>query len=230
MTEFFTAIGIFLLAHIIPPTPAVRQFLIRVVGRRVYIVAYSLLSLVLIVWVIISALRAPYVALWPAEAWQVFVPLIVMPFAIWFVIGGLAESNPLSISLYSNTCNGLGPMAHITRHPVLWGFLLWALSHIPPNGNLVAVVLFTGMALLASGGFWLADRRARRRIGDKKWKELTRSTSIIPFAALARSRSSISGVSHLFLWGTIAIAVYIWFLLQGHALLIGLDPLASLNL
>ena len=110
MIEFFTAISVFLLAHMVPPTPVVRQFLIRHLGRRAYIIAYSLLSLALIVWVVAAAGRASYVPLWQPDKWQVFVPLIAMPFAIWFVIGGLAEPNPLSISLYSKTANVLGPM------------------------------------------------------------------------------------------------------------------------
>jgi uncharacterized membrane protein len=228
MIEFIVAIGAFLLAHMIPPTPVVRQFLIRQLGRRAYIVAYSLLSLALIVWVVAAARRAPYVALWRPETWQIFVPLIAMPFAIWFVTGGLAEANPLSISLYAKTGNVLGPMARITRHPVLWGFLLWALSHIPPNGSLVAFVLFAGMAALAFGGFWLIDRRARRQLGEAKWQELAKSGPLIPFAALARSPSSIAGLPRLLAWGAAAIALYVWFLLQGHALLIGVDPLARL--
>jgi uncharacterized membrane protein len=191
---------------------------------------YSLISLALIMWVILAARRAPYVSLWSTEIWQIFVPLVVMPFAIWFVIGGLAEGNPLSISLYSNAGNRLGPMARITRHPVLWGFLLWALSHIPPNGNLVALVLFAGMAALAIGGFWLVDRRARRRMGEAKWEELARSSSVIPFVACARSSSSEFGWPHVIVWGAAAIAIYVWFLLQGHTLLIGFDPLASFDL
>jgi uncharacterized membrane protein len=228
MTEFIAAIGIFLLAHMIPPTPAIRQFLIGHLGRRAYIVAYSMLSLALIVWVIVAARRAPYVALWQPETWQVFVPLIAMPFAIWFVIGGLAEPNPLSISLFAKTDNVLGPMAHITRHPVLWGFLLWALSHIPLNGSLVAFVLFAGMTALAFGGFWLVDRRARRQLGEAKWHELAKSSPVISFAALLRSPSSIAGLPRLLAWGAVAIVLYVWFLLQGHALLIGVDPLARL--
>jgi len=228
MTEFLAAIVFFLLAHIIPPIPMVRRFLTSLVGQRAYIAAYSFLSLALIVWVIVAARRAPYVALWPNQIWHAFVPLIVMPFAIWFILGGLAEPNPLSISFYSKTATQLSPMARVTRHPVLWGFLLWALSHIPPNGNLVAIILFGCMAILAVGGFWLVDRRARQRLGQTNWLELARSSPLIPFAAIGQA--PMIAWSRLLIWAAVAILIFLWLFLQGHALLIGVDPLSSFGL
>jgi uncharacterized membrane protein len=119
-------------------------------------------------------------------------------------------------------------MAHVTRHPVLWGFLLWALSHIPPNGNLVATILFGGMATLAVGGFWLVDRRARQRLGPTDWLELARSSSLIPFAAIGRA--PMIEWSRLLVWAAAAILIFLWLILQGHALLIGVDPLSSIGL
>src|SRR5262249_41683662 len=166
MAEFLIAVGAFLFAHTIPPIPPVRQFLIERLGRRAYLAAYSLLSLGLLAWVIVAARRSPYVPLWQPEPWQAWIPLVVMPFSLWFLIGGLAEPNSLSISLRAAKEEEIGAMARLTRHPVLWGFLLWALSHIPPNGNVVALILFGGMAGLAFGGFWLIDRRAQRRLGE----------------------------------------------------------------
>jgi uncharacterized membrane protein len=166
MIEFVVALVVFLAAHVVPPLPPVRSRLIGMLGHRAYIVGYSILSLTLIAWVTAAALRAPFVPLWRAQAWQVFVPVVAMPFAAWFLIGGLAEPNPLSISMRRDEGLGLGPMTAITRHPVLWGFLLWAASHIPPNGNLVAVILFGGIMVFALLGMARSDARARRRLGD----------------------------------------------------------------
>jgi len=230
MTEFLVVLVVFFLAHVVPPLPPVRAFLIGAVGRRAYVIGYSVVSLVLIAWVIAAALGAPFIPLWPAEAWQDFVPLVAMPFAAWFLIGGLAEPNPLSISMRANESLVLGPMTAITRHPVLWGFLLWAASHIPPNGNLVAVILFGGVAIFALLGMARSDARARRRLGEAHWRQLAQSTSILPFIALARGRSRIPTLLPLVLSGALALAVTAWFVLQGHALLIGIDPLARLGL
>jgi uncharacterized membrane protein len=230
MTEFLAALVVFLVAHVLPPWPPVRRRLVGGLRLRGYIAAYSVLSLVLIAWVIAAAVRAPFVLLWAAQKWQVFVPLVAMPFAAWFLIGGLAEPTPLSISLRGNEGGGLGSMAAITRHPVLWGFLLWAASHIPPNGNLVAVVMFGGVAAFAILGMARSDARARRRLGEAAWRQLAKSTSVVPFVALARGRARIVRPSPLILSAAVAVVATAWFALQGHALLIGIDPLARLGL
>jgi uncharacterized membrane protein len=229
MTEFIVAIGAFLLAHVVPPMPPVRRFLIGLAGRRAYLFCYSLTSLVLIGWVIFAARRAPHVELWPPEPWQALVPLAVMPFAAWLFVAGFAEPNPLSISVRSNAEPALGPVAAITRHPVLWGFLLWGASHIPPNGDVVSVILFAFVSSLAIAGFFILDLRARHRLGPDQWRLLSRATSIMPFAALMAGRARIRSWRPLILAAAAAIALYAWFILQGHQLLIGIDPLASLR-
>ncbi len=229
MTEFLLAIGTFLVAHVIPPMPPVRRFLTTLAGRRTYLLAYSLLSLILIGWVIVAARRAPYVGLWPWEPWQALVPLVVMPIAAWFVIVGFAEPNPLSISVRSTAEPSLGPAAAITRHPILWGFLLWAGSHIPPNGDVVSVILFGFVAGLSIAGFFILDRRMRRRLGNGRWGQLSQATSILPFAALIGGHAKIRSWRPLVLAAAAAAVFYAWFILHGHRLLIGIDPLAGLR-
>jgi uncharacterized membrane protein len=229
MAEFAAAIVLFLLAHVIPPSPPVRTRLIAWMGRRLYLVAYSLLSLALAAWVIVAALRAPYWPLWGFAPWQALVPVLVMPLAAWLLVIGLFAPNPLSVSL-----RAVGPDAEpglgtaVTRHPLLWGFLLWAVSHIPPNGHVVALILFGGMAALAAGGMALLDRRARSRLGPARWQELAAATSLVPFGALVTGRVRIRPSWRLLASLALALAAYAWFLLQGHAWLIGPDPLAAL--
>jgi uncharacterized membrane protein len=230
MGEFLAAIAIFVGAHLVPSQPSVRARLIGAFGRRPYIIGYSLLSLVLLIWVIVAARRAPYVPLWHFAPWQVWVPVLVMPFAAWFLIVGLAFPNPLSISLRAAAGDDRsGPAVAVTRHPLLWAFLLWALSHIPANGHVVALILFGGMALLALGGLFTMDRRARRRLGEERWQRLAAATSLVPFAALLAGRASLRWSWPLALSVIAALVLYAWFLMRGHAWLIGPDPLALLS-
>lgn len=230
MAEFLAAIALFLVAHVVPPAPPVRTRLISWLGRRTYLAAYSLLSLALIAWVIAAALRAPYWPLWEFAPWQAVVPVLVMPLALWLLLVGLAEPNPLSITLRTADPDGaLGLAASVTRHPVLWAFLLWALGHVPPNGDVVSVILFGGMALLAAGGFAAMDRRARARLGPDRWRQLAARTSIVPFAAMLAGRARVRLPGHLPFSTAATLGIYAWFLVQGHAWLIGPDPLAALR-
>ncbi|MDF1586959.1 NnrU family protein [Marinimicrococcus flavescens] len=209
------ALGSFMLAHVIPPLPPVRARLLAALGRRGYLLAYSLLSTALLVWVLVAAARAPHIALWTPRGWHYLVPVLVMPMAFWLAIAGLFQRNPLSLTLRASPPHAApGAIVRVTRHPVLWGLLLWALAHIPPNGDLVSLLLFGFMAALAAAGFVMLDRRRRRRLGRERWRLLASGTT-------AGSRWSLLPPA------VAALGLFAWFLLQGHALLIGVDPLAG---
>ncbi|MEJ1936993.1 NnrU family protein [Nostoc sp. NIES-2111] len=227
MTSFLLALAAFLVAHLLPAWPPVRARLVALLGRRGYLVAYSLVSLALLAWLIQSAVTADDVQLWAPAAWQWWVPLVAMPAAGFLLTAGLIEANPLSVSLRAG--DGLPAVACITRHPVLWGFLIWAASHVPPNGRLVPVLLFGAMAALSGAGFVLVDRKARRRLGEERWRALAAGSSTLPFAAMLAGQARCGRWKALALSAALAAALYAWFLLGGHALLIGPDPLAGLH-
>src|SRR5690349_3390428 len=128
MTELLLALAAFLAAHLLPSAPGVRPALVARWGRGVYLVGYSAVSLALLAWVVIAARRADVVMLWEPAPWQWLTPFVVMPFALFLIVAGLAEPNPLSIAWRKG--ERPGPVSAITRHPVLWGFLLWAAAHV----------------------------------------------------------------------------------------------------
>jgi uncharacterized membrane protein len=227
MIEFLIALGAFLGAHLIPASPRIRARLIDLMGRAPYLVAYSILSLALLGWLIVAAQRAESVVLWDAAPWQWQFAFLMMPVATFFLVAGLLAPNPLSISFRAGSEGGA--IASITRHPIVWAFLIWSVAHIPPNGDLVSVILFGGMAMFSLLGFTLLDAKARRRLGPDRWRILAKRTSIVPFAALLTGRTGLTNVRELIVAGGITAALYLWFILQGHQLLIGLDPLSTLR-
>ena len=227
MTEFALALIAFLAAHLIPASPALRARLIAAMGRGAYLAVYSVLSIGLLAWLVVAAARADTIPLWNPAPWQWWLPLVAMPLAIFFLVAGLLAPNPLSISFRSGS--EPGAIVGITRHPVLWGFLIWAMAHIPPNGDLVSLILFGGMAAFSLLGFILLDVKARRRLGRERWSRLSGATSVVPFAASASGRGRLRTDRSLVLAGLAATALYLWFLLYGHRLLIGRDPLALIG-
>ena len=74
--------GLFLALHSIPTVPSIRQHLISWLGRRLYLILYSLASLVSLGWVFYAALGLDYVELWPPAAWQGWIVLIAAPIAL----------------------------------------------------------------------------------------------------------------------------------------------------
>lgn len=227
MIEVACALAAFLAAHVVPASPQLRARLVGLLGRGPYLAIYSLTSLALFAWLVVAVRRVDTMELWVVAPWQWCVPLALMPLALFLIVAGLLEPSPLSVSLRSG--HALGPVTAITRHPVLWGFLLWAASHVPPNGDLGSVVLFGTMAAFSLVGLPLLDAKARRRLGSERWQSMSRSTSVIPFVALLAGRATFVPSRWLALAAVLSLAVYAWVLAQGHALLVGPDPLASLQ-
>lgn len=226
MSHFALAVAVFILTHLIPAIPGLRDRLIARLGKSSYIALYSLVSVVTLVWVIGAALHAPVVLLWETAGWQAWVTVIVSPVALFLIVAGLISANPLSLGLFPGEGGDKGAIVLVTRHPVFWGALLWALSHIPPNGDVRSLLLFSILALLAASGFWLGDRRARKRLGPQ-WPAFANETSIIPFAATLAGRNRLRiDVPIMLAFGMAGVLTW-WLLAGGHGVLFGADPLAA---
>ncbi|ODT72526.1 MAG: NnrU family protein [Pelagibacterium sp. SCN 63-23] len=224
MTLFLVALAAFLLLHSVPALPAIRMRLIGLLGRRLYLILYSVVSLLTLAWVFHAALQLDYVELWPPMAWQAWVPIVLSPIAFFLLVAGLVSPNPGSITLRRGNASA-GAITTITRHPVLWSFALWAGSHLVANGDLRSLLLFGAFALFALVGIATAERRARRR-QEPGFAEFERSTTILPFAALLSGRAHWR-VDRAMLVALVLTAVLtFWLLAGGHAALFGADPLA----
>lgn len=226
MLHLGLAVSVFILTHLVPSIPGVRDGLIVRLGKASYIFLYSLVSLATLVWVIWAALMAPIVLLWSPAGWQAWITVIVSPIALFLILAGLISANPFSLGFFAGSGREKGAIVLVTRHPVFWGALLWALSHIPSNGDVRSVLLFSILAALAASGFWLGDRRARRKL-DTRWPELARDTSIIPFAATLAGRNRLRIDLPMVLALGAAAGLTFWLLAGGHGALFGADPLAA---
>ncbi|EEE36724.1 NnrU family protein [Rhodobacteraceae bacterium KLH11] len=214
---FLAALATFLLSHMIPARPAVRGWLIDALGRTGYFVAYSLVSLAVLVWLIIAAANAPFVEVIPPLSLLRWAPLLIMPVACWLAIAGLSIRNPLSFG-------GLGHrpfdpdspgILRTTRHPILVALMLWAIAHLLANGSLSHVILFGLFAGFAAMGMALIDRRTARLLGPE-WQRLSRNTARL-------SLHAPRPWPRLWVWlATIAACAV---LLQVHEAVIGLSPL-----
>jgi uncharacterized membrane protein len=186
--EVFVALTLFLISHAIPARPRVRTGLIKLVGRPAYLISYSLLSIIILGWLIAATASAPFVELWPREDWQMLVPAIVMAVATTLAVFGLTSPNPLSLSARPSA--GFDPerpgVAGLVRHPVLWATLLWSITHIVPNGDVGHLIMFGLFAALSIGGMAMLDRRKRRALGDDNWQRLARMTSNWPLLGLSK--------------------------------------------
>jgi uncharacterized membrane protein len=152
MTRFMAAFAIFVALHSIPAVPQIRGRLVSRVGHGTYIALYSLVSLLALAWLFYAAFNLDYVELWASAAWQGHVTFAAAPLGLFFVLAGLVSRNPFSTTVRRGGGEP-GAIVAVTRHPVLWGFILWSLGHMPPNGDLRSLLLLVALRCSAQGAW-----------------------------------------------------------------------------
>lgn len=153
---------------------------------------FSILSAVFLGMMIWTYLRAPYVELWAPEPALNLVVVVVMLLAFFLTVAALRPSNPTlagADTLLGDLLPVIG-ITRVTRHPLLWGFALWAVSHMLANGDLATQLLCMAVLLTALNGMISIDRKKRRQLGAA-YREFERKTSIIPFAAILQGRNEL---------------------------------------
>lgn len=218
MLMLAVALTLFIMAHLAPAAPGVRPRLVKILGERGYLVVYSAISLALLLWVAMAAIRAPAVILWPTFAFAHVIPIATMPFAFMLIGAGLAAPNPLSVSLSTAQFDPRAPgVVGFLRHPVLWGFGLWAASHIPPNGVLAQALFFVAMTVFAIAGARRLDVKRQRSLGVENWNSLDKARGAPFFKCLIDKRTLIGAA--------ISLLLYAGFLAAWHKMLFGVEPL-----
>ena len=213
------ATAVFLLTHFIPSTP-LRPALVRAIGEGRYRGLYVLVAFATLGWMIWAyAHVAAQPLLWTPLR---HVPLIVMPFALILIVGGLVRMNPTAVGaerLLKEAEPAQG-MIRITRHPFMWGVILWAGAHILANADAKSTVFFGGFLVLAGLGTVLIDRR-KRALPD--WPRFAQRTSNLPLLAIAQGRNRIVGSEIGWARPAIALLAYA-VLLAMHPWLFGVRP------
>lgn len=223
--EMWTCIGgaaSFLVTHFVLSHPPIRGPLVTRLGLRNFLLVYSLVSFVTFGALLVGWWGAPTVWLWAPIPWARFIPAVVMYPALVFFVLGTTAPNPTSAGQEKQAAKGPVAGARITRHPMLWGFTLWGLAHLPYNGDLANVVLYATMVLLSVGGMLHIDHR-RRVSGGEDWAQFEAQTSIIPFAAVLSGRTTLS-LGDVGVW-RLGLSVVLYALLFAlHPLLVGVSP------
>jgi uncharacterized membrane protein len=213
------ATAAFVATHLVASTP-LRAALVRGVGARTYLGVYILLAFATLGWMIWAYAKAPPDPLFPGLRW---LPLGVMPFALVLMACGFSR-NPTLVGadrLLKSPEPARG-ILRVTRHPVMWGLMLWSASHIVARGERMSAIFFGGFLALAALGTLLMDQRKARTLGED-WKRFAAVTSWLPFGAIAQGRNRFDAREIGWRNPAIGLALYAAFL-WAHPLLFGVRP------
>jgi uncharacterized membrane protein len=185
MTTLVAATFAFLATHFVSSTP-LRPALVRTMGEWPYRGLYSLVAFVTLGWMIWAYANAPSRFLW---LWWREAPYIAMPVAFVLIACGYWR-NPTMVGadkLLRSEDPARG-VIRITRHPIMWGVMLWAVAHILARGDVKGLVFFGGLFLVALLGTISMDRRKR---SNPDWPRFAAVTSHVPFVAIAQGRNRL---------------------------------------
>ena len=216
--NFVAAFAVFFASHMVLIRPPMRPLLVQLLGARAFSAAYSVLSVLILCWLIEAAKTAPYVELWSWAPWQNWVPIVTM-FPVCLILAfGVAVPNPFSFGgIHNDRFDPQKPgLIRWLRHPILFALFLWSAAHLVPNGDLAHVILFGAFALFSLLGMKIIDKRRRRELGSN-WEYLLEEMQESSAIALPGMNAAIR----------IAIAVVAYIVLaHSHVLFAGVDPFA----
>ena len=220
MEQLILAAAAFLATHFISSTP-LRAALARSLEEKGYLGAYSLAAFATLGWMIWAYGKAPIEPLWPGLP---LLPALVMPFSFILLACGLLSRNPTIVGadrLLKSPEPARG-IIRVTRHPMMWGFMLWAGAHVLARGEMKSTVFFGAFLVLAALGALLIDRRKEKTFGDD-WQRFAAVTSYFPFLAILQGRNRLDAAEIGWRNPAIGLALTIVFFLA-HAWMFGARP------
>ena len=205
------AAAAFVGSHFVLSHP-LRRPLVSAIGEKGFLGVYSLVAFATLGWLIAAYLKAPLTApLWPAGDGVWAIATVVMLIASILLMGSLIRNPALPTGGRPGAfpAAALGVYA-VTRHPMLWSFVLWGLCHIAVFPVAKSNIVAAAIVVLALVGAALQDRK-KEQLQPELWPEWESKTSYLPFAAIAAGRARLGGFGlHALLGGFVVWLVATW--------------------
>jgi len=165
-----------------------RAPLVRMLGDKGFLALYSLVAFATLGWMVFAVRAAPAGDMGGASGnvgWAL-ATILTLPALLLFL--GSLRGNPalpgVPASLAAQEPRGVFA---VTRHPMMWGFALWAIAHLAIDWSWRTFVVATAVLVLALVGAHLQDRKKAALMGTA-WAEWEAKTSYWPqLAALPRA-------------------------------------------
>jgi uncharacterized membrane protein len=190
MTNLILSAALFVGTHFLMSHP-LRAPLVGRIGERGFQIAYSVVALATFI-LMVQAYQAT-----PAEAprwavgdaiWALSTAMVLVA-SILFVgslIGNPALAAPGAVKAAAAPARGVFA---VTRHPMMWGFALWAVAHVLVVPTMAQMILCSALILLAIGGSRGQDSKKARLMGPA-WQDWQSRTAFVPFSGQLSGRLS----------------------------------------
>jgi uncharacterized membrane protein len=182
MSLLITTCVLFVGSHLVLSHP-LRHGLASRLGERGFQIVYSIVAIATFI-MLVQAWRGmpPEPPLWAVGDMLWILASIIVLFASVLFMGSLIGNPALAAPGAAAAAQGAprGVFA-ITRHPMMWGFALWAVAHVMVVPTPAQIILSGTIVFLALFGSAGQDSKKARLMGDA-WRHWAARTSFIPFA------------------------------------------------
>ena len=145
--------------------------------------------------------------IWLPNALSYKITKVILLLSIVLIVVGTMTKNPTAVKMEGAIDNELPGAVKITRHPLQWGILLFAIGHLIANGDQASIVFFGTLALLSAVGMFAMDKRKKAN-GSEKWQTFYENTSLVPFAAILSGKTTLKAAEINWLAVVIGVALY----------------------
>ena len=214
-----------IMTHVVPSIPSVRSRIVAAIGEGAFSGIYSLVAVACIAAMVWAFNRVPQDFLWVPGPGLRHLPVLLMPLALLLMVTGLLTPNPASFGREEQLQEKIPAtgIVRVTRHPFLWGVILWSIAHVLANGDVGAVLFFGGFLGLSVAGMAGLDKKRAVKHGES-WQRFIDITSSVPFLAIVGGRNKL--IFSEIGWMKLVITVVLYFaLLFSHRWLFGVSPL-----
>jgi len=202
LTMLVVASAAFVGTHFLMSHP-LRGAMVGALGEKGFAGLYSIISLLTFGWMIwaypAASAEAP-APLWDAGRAGFIIATLLMLLGSVLFMGSLRRNpafpRPGKPITKIDDPNGVYA---ITRHPMMWGFSLWAAVHAIVNPTEASLVLGFAIAFLALAGAALQDRKKEALLGDL-WRGWEAKTSFVPYGRGLKSADAFALVLGTLVW------------------------------
>lgn len=146
-------------------------------GASGFLLVYSLIAFAALGWMVLAFGAAPTADL-PGSGDIGWIASTVLTIPALLLFLGSLRSNPALPAPGAMAAAAREPAGvfAITRHPMMWGFALWAISHILLWWSIRTLIIAGAVLVLALVGAHMQDRKKRALLGDvwTRWETKTR--------------------------------------------------------
>jgi uncharacterized membrane protein len=182
MGYLVTGLILFCGMHLFPTLTNMRKLVIARIGEKSYMGMFALVSLAGIVLMVIGYRAFDVTQLFSPPEWgRTATAVLMLPSLVLFAAANMP-----------------GNIKRFTRHPMLWGLVLWSVAHLLSNGDRASVILFASLGVYGLLAMISANIRGATKQQSRfpvKKDILVVIAGVVAYVALVFLHPYLSGVA-----------------------------------